>query len=312
MEDKTFKTYNQQLRILRARGLDTEDGTKSKKILETENYYNLINGYKDLFLDKTASEETYKAGAKLSEIYALCEFDREMRSIFLKRILKFETHIKSTIAYEFSCVYSHDNYLKIANFNQGTKNQNLGDISKLIASIQNDIARQINKNNSVNHYMETYGYVPLWVLVNILTLGTISKFYGLMKLQERQKVAKRFCVSEKDLRSYLKLIALFRNLCAHDERFYNFKSGKIIIAENRIHHSLQLPKRKGTYQYGVRDVFALLIALELLLAPKDAKALIKDIKEAVGVLAKKIGTISIENILEEMGFPSNWKEIEQL
>ena len=38
----------------------------------------------------------------------------------------------------------------------------------------------------------TYGYLPLWVLNNILTLGTISKFYSLMKQNERQTISKIF------------------------------------------------------------------------------------------------------------------------
>ncbi|WP_220693842.1 Abi family protein [Salipaludibacillus neizhouensis] len=51
---KPFSTHRQQLKILRDRGLNTGNGSKSMRILERENYYNLINGYKDLFL-KTES-----------------------------------------------------------------------------------------------------------------------------------------------------------------------------------------------------------------------------------------------------------------
>lgn len=50
---KPFKTHRQQLRILRdERGLTINDGSRAMRILERENYYALINGYKDLFLIK--------------------------------------------------------------------------------------------------------------------------------------------------------------------------------------------------------------------------------------------------------------------
>ena len=51
--DKTFSTTNKQLRQLRARGMVIANGSRAKKIIEMENYYNLINGYKGLFLDRS-------------------------------------------------------------------------------------------------------------------------------------------------------------------------------------------------------------------------------------------------------------------
>ena len=49
---KEYKTFNQQLTILRNRGLIVPTDGKPKRFLEQENYYNVINGYKDLFLLK--------------------------------------------------------------------------------------------------------------------------------------------------------------------------------------------------------------------------------------------------------------------
>lgn len=55
--EKVFLSTNQQLKILRARGLVIANGSRAKRIIEMENYYNLINGYKELFLDKTTSKD---------------------------------------------------------------------------------------------------------------------------------------------------------------------------------------------------------------------------------------------------------------
>ena len=49
---KEFKTFNQQLTILRNRGMVVPTDGRPKRFLEQENYYNVINGYKDLFLCK--------------------------------------------------------------------------------------------------------------------------------------------------------------------------------------------------------------------------------------------------------------------
>ena len=55
---KDYKTYRQLLVILRERGMNIEKGSQGARvmrILEKENYYNVINGYKDLFLDVTST-----------------------------------------------------------------------------------------------------------------------------------------------------------------------------------------------------------------------------------------------------------------
>lgn len=60
---KEFKTLSQQLNILRDRGLNIPTDDKPKKVLREENYYSIINGYKELFLgpNVTANDqsETY-------------------------------------------------------------------------------------------------------------------------------------------------------------------------------------------------------------------------------------------------------------
>lgn len=42
--DKIFSTTNKQLRQLRTRGMVISNGSRAKRIIEMENYYNLING----------------------------------------------------------------------------------------------------------------------------------------------------------------------------------------------------------------------------------------------------------------------------
>ena len=154
------------------------------RILEDENYYKLINGYKDLFLNSNASTESFIHGTHFSEIKALYDFDRKLRLLFLSPILMIEAKLKSSIAYEFSKINGHDNYLKKSSFNdlkqtsakQATLLRRTQDISSLISHIQSDISDACLRKDYVKHYLQEYGYIPLWVLINSLSLGTVSKF----------------------------------------------------------------------------------------------------------------------------------------
>jgi abortive infection bacteriophage resistance protein len=206
VSEKIFQTYRSQIRILRQRGLRVHNGGRAIKILEQENYYNLINGYKVPFLDPGQSDERFKAGADFNEIYALFLFDRAIRATFLKAILRIENHVKSVLAYEFSSKYKHDRYLRLTNFSIQTDNpKRLQRISQLIADVMGDIAFRVEKKHpAIEHYVQVHGYVPLWVLVNVLTLGRISTFYANMKLEDRQSVAKHFFMPENVLETYLR------------------------------------------------------------------------------------------------------------
>lgn len=94
MAEKIYKSYRQQLNILRSRGMIIKKGTQGARvirILERENYYNVINGYKELFLATSATsthDEVYKAGTTFDEVYALYSFDRDLRNVYLKYLLK--------------------------------------------------------------------------------------------------------------------------------------------------------------------------------------------------------------------------------
>ncbi|WP_129409743.1 Abi family protein [Marinitoga lauensis] len=283
MSDKVFKTYNQQMRILRSRNLHVS--SKAKQILKMENYYNIINGYKDLFLQSNNTAEKYKDNATFDEIYALYKFDRELRFIFLKRLLVIENNVKSILAYKISEKYGHTDYLKLNNFKKYKDEKGLQQIMKVISILQKNISEQSGKHNAITHYITKYGYVPFWVLVNVLTFGNISKLYGILKQQDQQSISKEFGINNKTFSSYLKLMSIFRNICAHEEIFYN-KKLKTEIRGGEIHQKLNIPKNNnGKYIYGRNDVFALLICLKEFLPNKKEENFLK-LQEKLKKLSK--------------------------
>jgi abortive infection bacteriophage resistance protein len=214
MSEKSYKSYRQQINILRSRGMIINKGTqgsRAMRILETENYYNVINGYKELFLESAAtpvSDEVYKQGTTFDEIYALYNFDRELRNIYLKYLLKIENTFKTVISHEFSSKYGHDNYLKIENFDTSSE-RSISSAIKLIGDIQQEIARQMSKHHQVvTHYMTEHGYIPLWVLVNVLTFGKIENFYKNMKPTDKAIVSKQFGLQPDELAKFMHMLAL--------------------------------------------------------------------------------------------------------
>lgn len=349
MPDKEYKTYRQLLTILRDRGMTIgkgSQGSRVMRILEKENYYNVVNGYKDLFLDSASipTAERYKAGTTFNEVYALYKFDREVRHIYLKYLLKVENSFKTVLAHDFSCLYGHDNYLKLQNFHTGaspdhkvlqriantnklnmttdiariqhlSSEENISSVIKLIGDIQQEIARQMSKHHQVvNHYMSEYGYIPLWVLVNVLTFGKITTFYKLMKPADKMIIARQFGVASDELHKYMDMCSLARNKCAHDERFFDIKFRRRLHANsiNKL-NTLNLPRdASGSYLSGTNDAYAIAIIFAMLLSKTDTKEFVSAMKSAFDKLSKELHTVSVDDVMCIMGYSRSWANLPDL
>lgn len=343
---KVFKTQRQLISILRERGVGIKkgyEGSRVMRILEKENYYNIINGYKDLFLKNISqnNQEKYQEGTTFMEIYALYTFDRALRHIYLRYLLIIENMFKSVLSHDFSKKYGCDNYLKLDNFqsqcstdngeltriqkryklcdiksaSQKSAELNMTNVIKLIGDIQQELARQLNKHNdSVTHYMTKHGYIPFWVLVNILTFGKITLFYSNLKDADKQSISKQFYIQPQELEKYMQMLGLARNRCAHGERFFNYTYKRRISTKTiKNFTTLNLIRDKdGSYNHGTNDAFAIAIIFSQFLTKSQCNDFIKAISTEFDKLNKSLVTISIDNVRKIMGYPSTWKNIIKL
>lgn len=314
---KEFKTIEEQIELLKSRKIKINNEENTKKILITNNYYNIINGYKDMFLD---DDKNYIQDTSFEEIYSLYEFDRSLRNIFLEFILKIENSIRSLVSYYFSKFHGNDNYLILDNFEiyenvnvpTKTKEKQLKHIQDLIGTINKKIANSIENKPYINHYIINYGFIPMWVLVNILSFGDMSNFFKLMKQKERIQISNQFNVMEFNLVNLISILAHTRNLCAHDERLYNckFPTNKS-IDDCDIHKILDIPKQNNRYIYGKNDLFAVVISLKLLLNENDYQKFHSKIFSRIMSLQSKLKVIDISKVLNTMHFPENWHNIKK-
>ena len=100
---KEFKTIDEQIEILKDKGLSFNDEALAKKILLRENYF-FISGYRDAFY-KSNKDKAFINGATFEELYALFMFDRNIRNILFKNLLIVENNLKSIFSYQLSRKY---------------------------------------------------------------------------------------------------------------------------------------------------------------------------------------------------------------
>ena len=266
MKSKIFKTINEQIDILESRGLIVEDYDRAKEILLRENYF-FLNGYRHLFM-QNARDDKYIDGTTFDELYGVFTFDRRIRNIFFKNILVIENNIKSIMSYQLSKKYGFKDrdYLNPKNFNQDPLK------SRQVKDVLNKMKRQIRvngtKHSATLHYINNYGYIPLWILVKVLSLGIVSEFYSILTVEDQTEIAAYFGVSVDTMKIYLGILANYRNLCAHEDMLYSNRTQKS-IPDNEIHEILKINKIDDEYIYGKNDLFSVIIMLKELLTKSD-------------------------------------------
>ena len=244
----------------------------------------------------------------------------------------------------FSSKYGHNNYLKLENFHDTASpdytilkrianhhkldintdlpeikrlsaEENIVNVTRLIGDIHQEIARQLNKHNEmVSHYMTGHGYIPLWVLVNVLTFGKVTMFFLNLKEREKVDIAKQFRISYRELHKYMTMLGFARNKCAHDERFFDIRFSQRIHTKSIPKFSvLRLPSDKsGSFTRGTCDAYAIAIIFKQLLSGQDFSEFYSSMESVIRKLTKKLKTVSVNEVLDIMGYTPNWRNITSL
>ncbi len=100
MIDKQFKNLEEQIEILKYKGMNIPDEKYAREILLRENYF-FLNGYRYPFM-KSTNDKTFIEGVSFEELYSLFLFDRSIRNVFFKNLLVIENNLKSIFSYQLS------------------------------------------------------------------------------------------------------------------------------------------------------------------------------------------------------------------
>lgn len=302
---KEFKTLEQQLNIFKNKGLTINDESYAADILLKENYF-FINGYRHIFID---SNKKFIKNATFNELYDMFKFDRELRNILFKNLLIIENNIKSIISYKLSIKYGYKekNYLKSTNFTSDRKEK------RRVDDVLNKMKRQIRVNaqnhSATLHYLNNYGYIPLWVLVKVLSFGLINELYGILKSEDKEEISNIYNLSVQEMEVYLALLANYRNLCAHEDIVFEHRTQRY-ISGTKYHQELGIKKNEeNKYNKGINDIFALIIILKQMLDKDKFTQMMNEINLKIEDFKWQVKSININKLYDKMGFVENYMDI---
>ena len=288
---KPFKTIQEQIEILKSRGLIIENETAAKSFLLENNYYR-ISGY-SLTL---RTNDIFHEGATFENIIDIYNFDHELRHILLKYTEIIEVKLKSAFAYKFPEKYGATGYLNPNNFTDPMKHQ------EIILKAEKLKIQRLPHEAYLKHFInDLQENVPLWAYVDLFSISDISLLYKISTDDIKKSIALTFNIEEqkyKLLENFMHSVTILRNLCAHDSRIYNrlFEQKPKLSSKEK---ELLIIKEDGTVDN--EHLFSFILIMKRLLNQDQFKSMLNEIAS----LSQKINFVN----MEYYGFPNNWQEM---
>jgi len=280
-------SIEEQINNLRSIGLIINDVDYAKRVLNDVSYFRLIKAYS---LTLKPRNGKYNEGTTFEQIVQLYLFNAKFRQLLFPEIEKVEINVRCRIANYFGDKYG------ILGYNDKTNFVNEDYFNTFISEINKEIKRN-SKAPFVKNFKTNYegGLLPIYALMEVLSFGTLSKFYKNMKNPDKKAIAKSFGVTYNYFESWLEHLSHVRNVCAHYGRLYNARMRKTPILYKEYSHS------------GIKNnrVFASLLCLKELLKNEGGWT---DFLHDLSNLFDEYDVVDIHT----MGFPDNWKNILQI
>ena len=308
---KPFKTVDNQIKILQSRNLNI-DLPDADRLLLKYGYYNIVNGYNDLFLADDGL--LYKDNVFFSDVYRLFSFDKSLRYFTLSASEEIEIALKTALSYVIAKNFGvfEDDYLNLSNYKAGRYNPEKRETDRDFILNKLRLASNFN-NNPYKHYRENHGHIPPWILLNALTFGNLHKFYKLQKSNIKTEVLdiilKERAYKDKQLfNDLVYVIYKFRNQAAHLGRLYNYNlknlmHGSNISYNNVFHNFMGIDSALYRQEYGRSDYYTFLNAIKFI----DENYFINVLKPGMLLIFTNFSlknNLTLDKLILEMGFPS--------
>ncbi len=305
-KEKKFLTYDSQVTLLKQQGMLVSDEVFAKEVLAQIGYYELVNGYKSIF--KGDSRGNYLPTTTFEELLALYKCDENLRQLCFKYMLRIEIHMRSLLSYTFTERFGVRQQAYLTRENYDTEGTYAKDINRLIGEL-NYAANRSDKAVYVRYHRERYGNVPLWVLFKTLSVGTLIRFLRCAVPQVRAEVASAFPdLREETLCRMLDLMQDFRNVCAHNDCLYAYRSPDTVPMMPAVRTTAH-PGLKDRNAFCGCDMFALLVVFRYLLTDEDYVRCTDAIGRIINHFDTQCRTVGGTALLEKMGFPKNWDKM---
>ena len=238
---KPWLSVDQQLELLRQRGLLIDDYAKAYACLGRIGYYRL-SGY--LYAFRVRSDvccpyprhattrrterlvlDEYKAGSTFRDCMTLYIFDKKLRVLMLDALERVEIALRVDIAHllgkrnTFAYLYPeefHPSFSQEISLRTGMTKQH-----EWLRKQADLIIR--SGEEFVSHNKRKTGLpLAIWIACEVWDFGATTKIFGGLKEEDQDCISQKYCIRNgRIFASWLETLNYLRNVCAHHSRLWN-------------------------------------------------------------------------------------------
>lgn len=173
--DKPYKTIDQLLDLLETNhNLTITNQESAKNILKFIPYYDLVNGYKEHFMNE---EDKFETGLTLDTLYWFHTFDRGFQNVLFEFSVIIEDYYKNLLSQVLAKHFGvgEKEYLALENYVQRK-----GIIKReIILQELNNIVKHTN-DNPTKYYKAKHNHIPPWILLKNTSFSTSINIFVLL------------------------------------------------------------------------------------------------------------------------------------
>ena len=289
---KPATSIDDQIALLRRRGMVIEDEASARHYLKHISYYRLRAYWLPFEVPAGDGDHAFREGTKFEDVLSLYVFDRQLRLLVMDAVERVEVALRGQWAYHMAMTHGPHGYLEQHLYTRTDRH------AKAVARLTEEF--RISKDAFAQHYRRKYKTPPLppvWMAAEMFSFGQLSKWiYNLQRRSDRQAIAKPFGLDEKALSSFAHHMTNVRNICAHHGRLWN-KRFTVTMAEPMSPAKLPVAMR-GANGRQLHNTLVMLDYLLSIIAP--------DTEWRARLVALIDGCPLAEP--SSMGFPEGWQE----
>ncbi|CAN8142760.1 Abortive infection bacteriophage resistance protein [uncultured Thiomicrorhabdus sp.] len=295
---KEALSFEQQLDLLKKRGMVFEDDSTALSCLSSINYYRLSSYWFPFRMAGRSGGRTHQFvdGTLFNDVLSLYEFDRKLRALVLNGLERIEVAVRTQITYHMAHTYGPFGHTVAGNFHPKFNH------ASWLSKLENETNR--SSDEFLTHYKDKYcdfPKIPIWMLTEVMSFGALSYFFA--GLHNNQKVGKqdkaaissRFNLHHKRLGDWLHKLTYVRNVCAHHSRLWN---RELAIRPDKVKDTLWLPPITPRND---RIFYILLMMRYLLRSVEDGEDWVLDMNQLLSPMCET------EFYRVSMGAPVDWQ-----
>ncbi len=211
--NKKSRTIEEQIDLLKTRGMSIKDERAAFFYLSSISYYRLKGYWWDMQTDFI--NHKFAPTANFEDIITRYHFDCQLRLILFSAIEFIEISLRAKMIYHLSQTYGGLWYLNDALFADSAKHK------IHISALQEEFARSGEVFAKAFRERYTNEEPDVWLIFEVATFGILSKIYKNLNhvLPEKSVIAKDFGLNlHSELSSWLESVTSLRNIVAHHSR----------------------------------------------------------------------------------------------